>query len=268
MNLQGSGLWFVDYVSNKCVTDCEVGSGQTCGGLANPVSNELYATPLECCQNKLPWLLDSFCEAESLISSCYGGTGKYYRGDTADVEVCVRDCSTETADASCGGIVEDNHIMLYDTAEDCCTNQYGWIDVELCAIRSTVTTEAKYWPDMINGKCVDDSETPAEDLSVELYDSISECCTSGIQWLTEDECTLASNSTAVGSVGTGKYYVNWIEEECVKDCEGPGCGGIAEDWHDLYDTASECCGRMPWTDVSDCITSSERDLRNINTVLK
>ena len=140
MNLQGSGLWFADYVSNKCVTDCEVGQGQTCGGLANAISNELYATPLECCQNKIPWLLDSFCEAESLTSSCYGGTGKYYRGDTADVEVCVRDCSTESADPSCGGVVELHHIMLYDTAEDCCTNQYGWIDVELCDIRSTATT--------------------------------------------------------------------------------------------------------------------------------
>ena len=117
---------------------------------------------------------------------------------------------------------------------------------------------------MVNGKCVDDSETPAEDLSVELYDSISECCTSGIQWLTKDECILASNSTDVGSVGTGKYYIIWRKEECVKDCEGPGCGGIADSWHDLYDTASECCGRMPWIDMSDCVTSAQRDLQNIN----
>jgi hypothetical protein len=31
-------------------------------------------------------------QAESFVSSCYAGTGLYYRGDSAGVEVCVRDC--------------------------------------------------------------------------------------------------------------------------------------------------------------------------------
>jgi hypothetical protein len=31
-------------------------------------------------------------QAESFVSSCYAGTGLYYRGDSAGSDVCVRDC--------------------------------------------------------------------------------------------------------------------------------------------------------------------------------
>ena len=245
---------------NCSATDCEVGSAPTCGGLANPVSDDLYDNPLECCQNELFWLLDSFCEASSLISSCYGGTGKYYRGDAAGVDVCVRDCSTDTGDGSCGGIVEDNSVPLYESAEDCCTEQYGWIENDLCVMRTTLTTATKYWADKVNGKCVDDSVTPTEDLSLTIYDTLSDCCTNEIQWLSENSCTVASDPTATASAGTGKYYINWSEEECVKDCvTGTGCGGLAPDYMDenyLYDSASACCSLMGWNDISECISKA------------
>ena len=32
-------------------------------------------------------------QAESLVWSCYQGSGMYYRGDMAGSEVCVRDCN-------------------------------------------------------------------------------------------------------------------------------------------------------------------------------
>jgi len=193
-----------------------------------------------------------------LNSSCYGGTGKYYRGDTAGVDVCVRDCSTDTADQSCGGIVEDNSVPLYESPEDCCTQQYGWIENDLCVMRTTLTTATKYWPDKIKGKCVDDSVTPTEDLSVTIYDTISDCCTNEIQWLSEISCTVASDSTAAAYAGTGKYYINWSDEQCVKDCvTGAGCGGLAPDYMDetnyMFDSASACCSLMSWNDISECI---------------
>ena len=34
----------------------------------------------------------TFHQAESFKSECYGGSGLYYRGDSADVNVCVKDC--------------------------------------------------------------------------------------------------------------------------------------------------------------------------------
>ncbi|KAL3778382.1 hypothetical protein HJC23_003191 [Cyclotella cryptica] len=89
---KGSGLWYVNHLEGKCVTDCEEGNGATCGGLANPTSDELYNDPKSCCQSQLPYLSAAYCEATSLQSSCYIGTGLYYRGDSLGSEVCVRDC--------------------------------------------------------------------------------------------------------------------------------------------------------------------------------
>ena len=194
-------------------------------------------------------------------SSCYGGTGKYYRGDIAGADVCVRDCSIDTADRSCGGIVEDNSVQLYESAQDCCKDQYGWIDNDLCVMRTTFTTATKYWPDKVNGKCVDDSFTPTEDLSLKVYDTISDCCTNEIQWRSERSCTVASNSTAAAYAGTGKYYINWTKEQCVKDCvTGAGCGGLAPDYMDetnyMFESASACCSLMSWNDISECIRNA------------
>ncbi|KAL3784989.1 LOW QUALITY PROTEIN: hypothetical protein HJC23_011190 [Cyclotella cryptica] len=176
INLKGSGLWYVSHLDGKCVTDCEEGNGETCGGLANPISDDLYSDPRSCCESELPWRFLEFCEADSLLSKCYAGTGLYYRGDTAGSEVCVRDCDPASGDKTCGGLVEDTYIVLHNSAEACCTSEYNWIDVELCSLRSTQTAAGKYWPDMVNGKCLDDSKVPATDLSVTLFDSAAECC--------------------------------------------------------------------------------------------
>ena len=118
MNVKGSGLWYADVLNNVCVTDCESGEGSTCGGRANVFSDKLYANPRSCCESELAWRFVEFCEvsyfsdtvsssflnqylpsfiitshqAESLKSECYGGTGLYYRGDSAGVDVCVKDC--------------------------------------------------------------------------------------------------------------------------------------------------------------------------------
>ena len=71
------------------------GNGVTCGGVASSTIN-FYTDPLTCCQNNLFWLLDKFCEAESLGSTCYAGTGKFYRGDATGSKVCVRDCAEDS----------------------------------------------------------------------------------------------------------------------------------------------------------------------------
>lgn len=265
----GSGQWFVDYTTGKCGTDCHIGSGSTCIGLANPVANDLFLDPLTCCQAKLQWKFDEFCEADSLGTSCYLGTGKYYRGDNSkelDSNVCVRDCRIGSADPSCGGIIEEEHIKLYETPEDCCTNEFDWIQNELCAKRTTRGSVSKYWPDMTEGKCVDDSISPTEDLSVELYDTRASCCTV-IHWVSDAACIADSSSVALEPQGSGKYYIDWRNEKCVADCaEGSGeqdCGGLAEIWDDLHETAADCCDYMPWVDREQCFgAETERDLES------
>ncbi len=61
----------------------------------------------ECSPYLKPTFSIPFSQAESLLSNCYAGTGKYYRGDTAGSDVCVRDCNPEVnGDTTCGGLVE------------------------------------------------------------------------------------------------------------------------------------------------------------------
>ena len=63
----GSGLWYVDPLTSKCVTDCPVENGETCGGLANVFSDRLYSSPRSCCEGELQWRLTDFCEVSSLL---------------------------------------------------------------------------------------------------------------------------------------------------------------------------------------------------------
>jgi len=182
---QGSGMWFVDHILGKCRTDCEEGNGVTCGGLANPVSDDLFVDPIDCCENKLNWVFAEWCEADSLEIDCYCGSGKYYRG----TEVCVKDCdaSCSGGDSTCGGIVMASDVVLHESATACCAEHFDWIENELCAARSDATPIEKYWPDKAKSKCFKDSETPATDLSVSLYTTAKECC-SEIPWVNLSDC--------------------------------------------------------------------------------
>jgi len=254
MNIKGSGLWYVSHAGGKCVTDCNEGSGATCGGLANPFSDDLFTNPRDCCKSDLPWIFLEFCEAESLISSCYAGTGLYYRGDAAGSEVCVRDCDPSTGDTTCGGIVEDTYVVLHDSAKDCCSPEYGWIENDLCAARSDQLPLNSYWPDMLNGKCIKDTEMPAEDLDVPIYNSASECCKASIHWVSVAECVATSGGNPAVAQGTGQFFVDWVTEQCVQDCEGPSpCGGTVKSWEELYDTENACCEMIPWIDQEECV---------------
>ena len=68
MNIKGSGLGYVSHMGGKCVTDCDSGSGGTCGGLANLFSDNLFTDPRSCCGSELPWAFIEFCEVSSPIA--------------------------------------------------------------------------------------------------------------------------------------------------------------------------------------------------------
>eukprot|EP00804_Cyclotella_cryptica_P000475 CCRYP_020032-RA/>CCRYP_020032-RA protein AED:0.05 eAED:0.35 QI:142/0.71/0.62/1/0.71/0.5/8/50/1510 len=253
MNPSGSGLWYVSHANGKCVTDCDEANGGTCGGFANLLSNNLYSNPRSCCEAELFYRYLEFCEADSLLSECYEGTGLFYRGDNGGKEVCARDCDPASGDNTCGGIVEDAYIVLYETAEECCTAEYNWINVDLCAARTTQTSFGKYWPDKVNSKCLKDSEMPSGQLDVEVYDSLEECCASGIFWLSKAKC-FAASGVASEELGSSKFYVDWMNQYCVQDCEGAApCGGLAQAWDPLYNSASDCCARLPGRTAQNCV---------------
>jgi hypothetical protein len=257
LHLTGTGLWYVDYAELKCVTDCEEGvGGSTCGGLAPPNLEDLYANPRECCKAHLQWVYEEFCEADSLGNECYVGTGKFYRGKEAD-EVCVRDCA-DSSDPTCGGVVDAAWVRLHDDASDCCNEEFSWIDNGLCAARSEGNAVEQYWPDQMNGKCVKDSVEQAKDLSVPLFDTAEACCKERMSWVLLEKCVVEADGGTFSPQGTGKYYVKG--NECVKDCEagsGTDCGGLAEPgWEEdsLVDTKSACCStNLSWQTPSECL---------------
>ncbi len=162
-------------------------------------------------------------------------------------------------DSTCGGLVKESNVLLHETAKACCASQYNWIDVELCSARSTKTSLEKYWADKSDSKCRKDSEAPTTDLSVQIYDTAEECCTSGIFWLSKDACLAASDivfDSGTEAAGSNKFYVDWIKGQCVKDCVGPApCGGLAQLWDPLYDSDITCCARIPHVPDEECVFS-------------
>ena len=156
-------------------------------------------------------------------------------------------------DKTCGGLVEESWVVLRDTAEDCCAHEYSWIDKELCAARSTHSTLNKFWADKTNAKCEDDSVVPTEDLSMALYDSIEDCCLHGLSWLSKGACFSASGMDMT-ELGSNKYYIDYVNEHCVQDCDCPSpCGGLTQHWDILYDNADQCCDNIWWVSKSDCL---------------
>jgi len=258
-NVNGSGLWYVSHLLELCVTDCRVGNGQFCGGLAQDISDDLFTDPRSCCNADLPWRFIEHCEAFSLQNTCYRGTMLYHRGDNegdpVKSNVCVRDCDpVRENDLSCGGLIEDTYIELWTTAEECCAIHHEWMNPEICAARSNVVPLNKWWPDETNSLCILDSQTPTKELSITVYDSTVECCTEAINWLSVAECRARSGDTTI-LAATNLYYVDWGRERCVQDCEGDApCVGLgeAQPWDETYETASACCAMLSWIPRSEC----------------
>eukprot|EP00956_Cyclotella_meneghiniana_P006259 scaffold8187_cov42-Cyclotella_meneghiniana.AAC.5 len=243
---QGTGLYYPDWKYGSCLEDgkqptymdnypetwisdsldqCCASRGKTCGGLANVGTDKIYSTLRSCCESELGWLFVEFCEAEPFKSECYGGTGLYYCGDSVGVKNCVKDCDPQNGDRLCRGIVKEAWVVLHDTPEDCCTREYDWIDNDLCAARSTHSTLNKYWADKRNDKCEADSA----------------------------ECLSVSGMDMTG-LGIYKYYVDFVNEQCSQDCEGPApCGGLKKQWNILYGSEDECCEQLWWIAKRDCV---------------
>lgn len=157
-------------------------------------------------------------------------------------------------DPTCGGLVQETNVVLYESAEACCVSEYNWIDVELCATRSAQTVNGKYWPDVINGKCLEDAKVPATDLSVNLFDTIAECCEMGLFWLSEKTCLTASGFNVTVATSSKKFFVDWTMQRCVQDCEGSApCGGLAQTWDILYNTENDCCDIISWIPKETCL---------------
>ena len=87
-----------------------------------------------------------------------------------------------------------------------------------------------------------------------LYEKAKGCCTKELSGVVDvDTCVDKSKNGGVlsdgFSGGTGNWYVDWIHQQCVRDCpvgSGSGCGGISSHntWVELYTKVDDCCANL------------------------
>lgn len=182
--------------------------------------------------------------------------------------MCVKDCETGgslDSNDDCAGIVEDFWIRLHDTVRECCEEEMGWQDPDLCASLSDPSSVGtnKFYVIQKDKKCAQDcpstSGTPCagspEHVSARLYDTATECCEEKLPWMTLDQCLAATNDSSGSVTGTGDWYVKWELEKCVKDClvgDGPNCGGLTESWDIPHANVADCCDQIHWVPRNEC----------------
>lgn len=67
---------------------------------------------------------------------------------------------------------------------------------------------------------------------------------------------MSASGGALAGAGTNRWYVKYVDELCVKDCDDSNdgeCGGLAKPWDELFDDSSTCCSeKLHWVKHSDC----------------
>ncbi|EJK75304.1 hypothetical protein THAOC_02974 [Thalassiosira oceanica] len=91
-----------------------------------------------------------------------------------------------------------------------------------------------------------------------IESSLSKCCKRYYDWI-YSECMGTVVTVATGS---SRWFVNHQSSTCVQDCpEGSSvdksCGGLAQSWNKLHDTALECCSvDLGWIGEQFCVAQS------------
>ena len=88
--------------------------------------------------------------------------------------------------------------------------------------------------------------------------TLEACCERFYGW---DVFTCLGNSGAdTSGLATNMWRVNYEDLTCVQDCpasSGATCGGHANSWETLFDSAEDCCeGKLWWANQAACIGES------------
>jgi hypothetical protein len=76
--------------------------------------------------------------------------------------------------------------------------------------------------------------------------------TSFTTYLIHHRWNLAECLGSAANAGSNKYYADYNQSKCVKDCTGSDCGGLVGGvWDELYDDKSTCCAEKFWW-IEDC----------------
>jgi hypothetical protein len=121
--LTHSNKFYVSYADNKCTQDC---TGPTpCGGKPS-ADKDLFDDAETCCSEKLHWLNEKLCVANTNGIAPAGSNGWYVDWTLLK---CVQDC---VGTAPCGGLKTPYH-ETYDDSAACCT-RLSWIDASECVL--------------------------------------------------------------------------------------------------------------------------------------
>lgn len=133
-----SDEYYFDYQSESCKQNCLKDTpGKNCGGLADGWMKR-FDTAEKCCEEKLWWVNQGKCKADSTgsaadLAAANAGTGKWYVDWIK--EMCVKDCSTSATDPACGGLAEKwEETRLFSSANDCCSDSLSYVDRAKCTV--------------------------------------------------------------------------------------------------------------------------------------
>jgi len=146
----------------------------------------------------------------------------------------------------------------------CCQRFYQW-DIYSCSGGGNV--QSGFYPNwgQAEKKCLNITET-ADDMNVNipstwLADNMESCCEQHYIWAYNECISLTGGSPLL--TATGKWYVNHEKMICQMDCpEGgsvpdPKCGGLANTWNTLYESAATCCEqKLSWIPPATCEAES------------
>jgi hypothetical protein len=264
----GTGKFYADYGSvQRCVADCDSGSGANCGGVApRNAGVTLFDTAKECCSQKFGWYQQDLCEVLT-ESAGEGHTDLWYADQGKGV--CYKDC--DGSDASCNGHPSDYSQALYTDAEKCCTSKLGWINKDTCVSKSSNGPNApavgsnKWFVNWQTNMCDKDCDSSApecrginDDAYITMYDDAAACCGAHFSYINKDLCVARSMGSTSGSL---KFYPDQGAGKCYQDCPTTGgglCNGPPKDLASrMYDTAEDCCtSSVGWADKATCAGAS------------
>jgi len=187
----------------------------------------------------------------ALISEWYPNWGK-------SEQICLNDGNAP--------LYMQNNGYTEKTKESCCERYYSWSYYE--CLGDTATVPDGFFPDWGSAevRCVQSTGAGADALpdymaknpGQWLYPDIESCCKRYYSW-EFDGCVTGSGGSTT-STATLKWYANHRKNMCVQDCpedDRDTCGGEAQSWNTLYDSAEECCeNKLSWIATSTCVAHS------------
>lgn len=261
---------------NYCVKDCDpekTGADPNCGGILPTASKDTntYADAVACCAAHYSWVSPAFCLHESTDPTVdYTGTNKYWKHQSEGI--CYKDCKGGT---ECGGIADNTWQTLYDTLDACCDTVSG--SKSWCIAQTDPTIDATNEWFVKDNTCVKDCVgTGPECASANRYNKLvadsATCCSTLLSWQNQEYCKTRSdpNEHGVGGKFSGKWFVDYGDNVCVKDCNDSADKACDNSLKDssmvLYDTAADCCSnKLGWIPNTQCADLSTTGAAAVKT---